>query len=290
MTVQSTHEIAGETPAQGASPAGAQAPGVKPAKPKSRRAASGSWQNAATFVLSIVLGIGIWQVAAMFSGPTILASPAETFTAAIELARDGRLWDSTYISLQRILIGWGIGVAVGVPIGILTGRIKIVSALLEPYIQFFRFIPPVALVTLAIAWFGMGEMSKVSLIFYTTVFIVIVNTQAGVFAIPDSKLRAAASLGANPRQILGHIVLPSTIPYIVTGARLAMGNSFLTIVAAEMVAAQEGLGSLIWTSRNFGRIDWIIVGIIMLGVIGFLCDLALRKAGTKMLKRYGVKA
>lgn len=280
MAVQSSEDIANKSSAPGTTP---------PATAKARKRSSGRWQNAGVFVAAIAIGIGIWQVAAMLSGPTVLASPVATFNALVELASDGRLFDSTYISLQRILIGWAIGVAVGVPIGILTGRVKIVSSLLEPYIQFFRFIPPVALVTLFIAWFGIGETSKVGLIIYTTIFIIIVNTQAGVFAIPDSKLRAAASLGAKPRQILTSIVFPSTIPHIITGARLAMGNSFLTIVAAEMVAAQEGLGYLIWNSRNFGRIDWILVGIIMLGVIGFLCDLALRKAGTKLLKRYGVK-
>ena len=105
----------------------------------------------------------------------------------------------------------------------------------------------------------------------------------------ESKLRAAQNLGASRRQILQSIVLPSTVPHIVTGARLAMGNSFLTIVSAEIVASQVGLGSLIWTSRNYGRIDWVFVGIITLGILGFVFDRVLRIVASRVLRRYGVK-
>jgi NitT/TauT family transport system permease protein len=193
------------------------------------------------------------------------------------------------MSLQRIIIGWALGVVVGAPLGILMARIPLVGSLLDPYIQFFRFVPPIAFVTLAIVWFGIGEASKVVLIFYTSVFIVVINTIAGVLSIEESKLRAASSLGASKRQILISVVLPASVPHIVTGARLAMGNSFLTIVSAEMVAAQTGLGSLIWTSRNFGRIDWILVGIITLGFIGFLCDLVIKILSRRLLAKYNVK-
>ncbi|MFJ8925236.1 ABC transporter permease [Streptomyces sp. NPDC102364] len=177
----------------------------------------------------------------------------------------------------------------GAPIGLLIGQIRIVRQLLEPYIEFFRFIPPVAFVTLAVVWLGIGESSKIVLIFYTAVFIVTLNTSAGVMAVNESKLRAAASLGASRRQILQRIVLPSTVPYILTGARLAMGNSFLTIVSAEIVASQVGLGSLIWTSRNYGRIDWVFVGIITLGVLGLVYDRVLRVIAVRVLHKYGAR-
>jgi NitT/TauT family transport system permease protein len=167
--------------------------------------------------------------------------------------------------------------------------VRWVRQLLDPYIEFFRFIPPIAFVTLAMVWLGIGESSKVVLIFYTTVFIITINTIAGVLSISDDTLRSAASLGASRRQLMGWVILPSTVPYIVTGARLAMGNSFLTIVSAEMVAANAGLGALIWQSRNFGRIDWIFVGIITLGALGFLFDRVLRLVASRLLTRYAVK-
>ncbi|MCX4911280.1 ABC transporter permease [Streptomyces sp. NBC_00878] len=241
------------------------------------------------YTLSVLVGIGVWQLLAMTYGSTLVASPRETLSAAEELARDGTLTNSVIASGRRILIGWGLGVLVGVPVGLLVGQIRIVRQFLEPYIEFFRFIPPIAFVTLAVVWLGIGESSKVVLIFYTAVFIVTLNTSAGVMAVSESKLRAAASLGASRWQILRGIVLPSTVPHIVTGARLAMGNSFLTIVSAEIVAAQVGLGSLIWTSRNYGRIDWVFVGIITLGILGFVFDRILRVVASRVLRRYGVK-
>ncbi|MFD3380424.1 MULTISPECIES: ABC transporter permease [unclassified Streptomyces] len=246
-------------------------------------------RTAGVYILSVLAGVGIWQLLAMKYGPSLVASPSQTLSAARELASDGTLTNSIIASSRRILIGWGLGVLVGVPVGLLVGQIKVVRQLLDPYIEFFRFIPPIAFVTLAVVWLGIGESSKVVLIFYTAVFIVTLNTSAGVMAVNESKLRAAASLGAGRRQILVGIVLPSTVPHIVTGARLAMGNSFLTIVSAEIVAAQVGLGSLIWTSRNYGRIDWVFVGIITLGILGFVFDRVLRIVASRVLLRYGVK-
>ncbi|MHA5047125.1 ABC transporter permease [Streptomyces sp. SD15] len=246
-------------------------------------------RKAGLYTVSVVVGIVIWQLVAMKYGSSLVASPRQTLAAARELAGDGTLFNSIVASSRRILIGWGLGLVVGVPVGLLVGQVPVMRQLLEPYIEFFRFIPPVAFVTLAVVWLGIGESSKVVLIFYTAVFLVAVNTIAGVVAVNESKLRAAASLGAGRRQIVRNIVLPSTVPHIVTGARLALGNSFLTIVSAEIVAAQVGLGSLIWTSRNYGRIDWVFVGIITLGILGFVFDRVLRVVATRGLRRYGVK-
>ncbi|MFH8484036.1 ABC transporter permease [Streptomyces longisporoflavus] len=241
------------------------------------------------YALAVLVGLGVWQLVAMKYGPSLVASPQQTLSAARELAADGTLGNSVIASSRRILIGWGLGVVVGAPVGLLIGQIRIVRQLLEPYIEFFRFIPPVAFVTLAVVWLGIGETSKVVLIFYTAVFIVTLNTSAGVMAVNESKLRAAASLGASRRQILQRVVLPSTVPHVLTGARLAMGNSFLTIVSAEIVAAQVGLGSLIWTSRNYGRIDWVFVGIITLGILGLVYDRILRVIAMRVLHKYGAK-
>ncbi|MGW2327663.1 ABC transporter permease [Streptomyces sp. NPDC001700] len=256
---------------------------------RQRRATVVRLRTAGLYAVSVLAGVAVWQLLAATYGSALVASPSQTLSAARELAADGTLFNSVVASGRRILIGWGLGLAVGVPVGLLIGQIPLVRHLLDPYIEFFRFIPPVAFVTLAVVWLGIGESSKVVLIFYTSVFIVTLNTSAGVMAVNESKLRAAASLGANRRQILRSVVLPSTVPHIVTGARLAMGNSFLTIVSAEIVASQVGLGSLIWTSRNYGRIDWVFVGIITLGILGFVYDRVLRVVASRALSRYGVK-
>jgi NitT/TauT family transport system permease protein len=256
---------------------------------KTRGAAVGRLRTPVLYAVSIAIGLAVWQLVAMRYGSSLVASPADTAVAAKDLAVDGTLLNSVIASSRRILIGWGLGLVVGAPIGLLMGRIRVIRQLLDPYIEFFRFIPPIAFVTLAVVWLGIGESSKVVLIFYTSVFVVTLNTIAGVLSINESKLRAAASLGANRWQVLRSIVLPATVPHIVTGARLAMGNRFLTIVSAEIVAADVGLGALIWKSRNYGRIDWVFVGIITLGVLGFVYDRILRLLASRLLRRYAVK-
>lgn len=247
------------------------------------------WRAAATYAVSLGAGLLVWELASRQYATVFLPSPGETWEGAKDLWENGRIFSSMGASAQRIAIGWSLGVALGVPVGLLMGQLAIVRRLLDPYIEFFRFIPPIAFVTLAIIWLGVGEASKVVLIFYTTVFIITINTIAGVLAVDESKLRAAASLGAGRGRTLVSVVFPSTVPYIVTGSRLAMGNSFLTIVSAEIVAAREGLGALIWTSRNFSRTDWVFVGIILLGIMGFCFDRVLRIAAKRLLGRYAVK-
>jgi ABC-type nitrate/sulfonate/bicarbonate transport system permease component len=239
-------------------------------------------------LISIAAGLAVWQLASLRVPPLFLPSPLETWEGFLELLDDGTLGTSILASGARILVGWGLGVAVGVPLGIFMGYFRWVRRLFDPYIEFFRFIPPIAFVTLAVIWLGPGEASKVALIFYTTVFIVTLNTIAGTVSVPELRLRAAASLGADPLTTLRTVIVPSTVPYMVTGARLAMGNSFLTIVSAEIVAAQEGLGALIWNARNYSRTEWVFVGIITLGLLGFLFDRILRIAARTLLRRYGV--
>ena len=239
-------------------------------------------------LVSIVAGLAAWQLASLRVPPLFLPSPLDTWQGFLELLDDGTLGTSILASSARILVGWSLGVVVGVPLGIFMGYFRWVRRLFDPYIEFFRFIPPIAFVTLAVIWLGPGEASKVALIFYTTVFIVTLNTIAGTVSVPELRLRAAASLGAGPLTTLRTVIVPSTVPYMVTGARLAMGNSFLTIVSAEIVAAQEGLGALIWNARNYSRTEWVFVGIITLGLLGFVFDRILRIAARTLLKRYGV--
>ncbi|WP_416562402.1 ABC transporter permease [Nocardia testacea] len=253
------------------------------------RNGSGILRTGALWIASALIGLAVWSFLAWWYGPATIASPGEVWEAAGELADSGVLWTSVVASGQRILLGWSLGVVVGAPIGILMGRFNLVRQLLDPYIEFFRFIPPIAFVTLAVVWFGIGETSKVVLIFYTSVFIVTVSTIAATVSISENKLQAATNLGAGRLQIMQTVVLPSSVPGIVTGARLAMGNSFLTIVSAEIVASEHGLGSMIWQARNYGRIDWTFVGIIVLGIMGFVFDRVLRLVSARFLGRYGVK-
>jgi NitT/TauT family transport system permease protein len=160
---------------------------------------------------------------------------------------------------------------------------------MDPYVEFFRFIPPIAFVTLAVIWFGLGETSKIVLIVYTTLFMVAINTMIGVLGVEPDKRFAALCLGASKVQVFFHVVIPAVIPDIVTGMKIAMGNSFMTVVSAEMVAAKSGIGFLIFNSRLFLLTEWIFVGIITLGLMGFITDRALRLLVSTLLKHYDVR-
>ena len=215
----------------------------------------------------------LWHVASVYLLNSVLfPPPLRVIAKAVELAEDGTLWSNASVSLQRIALGFLFGSLLGVPLGLAIGSFAIVRRLLEPYTEFLRFIPATALITVAVIWFGIGEGSKVFLIIYTTIFIVIINTAAGVSAVAPNKIRAARSLGASRAQVFFFVALPATLPYILTGMRLAMGNSFVTIIAAELVAANAGLGKMIWDARLYMLVDQIFVALLVLGLLGFTAD------------------
>ena len=215
----------------------------------------------------------IWQLTSIYLvGSVLFPPPTVVLRKGLLLARNGILFEHLWASLQRILAGFVAGSLLGIPIGLAMGSFRPVRKLLEPYTEFLRFIPSVAMITVAVIWFGIGEASKVFLIIYTTIFIVILNTAAGVSAIAPNKIRAAESLGATQAQIFLHVALPATVPYILTGMRLAMANSFTTIVAAELIAANDGLGKMLWDGRLFMLVDEIFVSLVTLGFLGFATD------------------
>jgi ABC-type nitrate/sulfonate/bicarbonate transport system permease component len=215
----------------------------------------------------------LWHVASAYLLNSVLfPPPLRVIAKAVELAEEGTLWSNASVSLRRIALGFLFGSLLGVPLGLAIGSFAIVRRLLEPYTEFLRFIPATALITVAVIWFGIGEGSKVFLIIYTTIFIVIINTAAGVSAVAPNKIRAARSLGASRAQVFFFVALPATLPYILTGMRLAMGNSFVTIIAAELVAANAGLGKMIWDARLYMLVDQIFVALLVLGLLGFTAD------------------
>src|SRR5216683_7810795 len=215
----------------------------------------------------------IWHAASAWLLNSVLFPPPwQVFVKAVELTREGVLGENAAVSLRRIFLGFAGGSLIGIPVGLAIGSFRIVRQLLEPYTEFLRFIPATALITIAVIWFGIGEGSKVFLIIYTTVFIVIINTAAGVAAVAPNKIRAARSLGASRAQVFFFVALPATVPYILTGMRLAMANSFVTIIAAELVAANSGLGKMIWDSRMYMLVDQIFVALLVLGLLGFTTD------------------
>jgi ABC-type nitrate/sulfonate/bicarbonate transport system permease component len=233
----------------------------------------GSLARLSGYIVGFASLFALWHLASVYLLNSVLFPPPGRVVAkAIELGKDGTLWENAGISLQRIGLGFCFGSLIGVPLGMAIGSFGLVRRILEPYTEFLRFIPATALITVAVIWFGIGEGSKVFLIIYTTVFIVIINTAAGVSAIAPNKIRAARALGASRAQVVRYVALPATVPYILTGMRLAMGNSFVTIIAAELVAANAGLGKMIWDARLYMLVDQIFVALLVLGLLGFTAD------------------
>jgi NitT/TauT family transport system permease protein len=259
---------------------------ARPQSPPAGRAAAEFLAPILPYLVSFALMIAVWELVAIYFASPLFPGPWPVARKAVELIADGTLLTNTLASLSRIMSGFLLGTALGVPVGLLIGSFPLCRRLIEPWTEFLRFIPATAMITTAVIWFGIGEGSKIFLLVYTTIFIVILNTAAGVAAIAPNKLRAAQALGANRRQIFFLVALPATVPYILTGMRMAMANSFTTIVAAEMVSAEDGLGVMIWNGRLFMLIDDIFVALVTLGLLGFLADRLFRFGIYRFARRY----
>jgi ABC-type nitrate/sulfonate/bicarbonate transport system permease component len=238
--------------------------------------------------LAVLTAVTIWSIGSAFSSPFFFPSPLAVCTSLAELTASGVLPHAIAISYFRILLGWAIGCAVAVPLAIVAGRITLVRQMVEPFFNFFRFIPPIAFLGVAILWFGIGEESKVAIIIYTSLFTVFMNTMAGAASVDESPSRAALCLGATRRQVLLRVVLPATVPAILVGMRIGMGFSFMTVVAAEMIAANEGVGFLIYNARLFLKTANAFAGILTLGAMGLLADMLFRRVARRLFPKHAL--
>ena len=245
-------------------------------------------QGILSVITAWLLLLAVWQIGSLFYSDDFLPGPVTTFAEAGNLVTSGRLINDIFVSMVRVLKGWFLGIAFAIPMGVCIGNFKKFSFVFDPLLNFFRFVPAIGLITLFLLWFGVGEKSKVALIFYAVIFPVMLNTISGVRTVDKTLIEAAASLGASDIKILFKVVLPSAVPNIFTGVRLGLSSAIICIVAAEMLSASEGLGYLIYTSRLYYKSDWIFIGIFTLGVIGFLADRLLQFIGKKFLSKYGV--
>jgi ABC-type nitrate/sulfonate/bicarbonate transport system permease component len=182
------------------------------------------------------------------------------------------IYDHIAASLIRTLIGFCAAAIVGIPFGLLVGRMKLLEAAFVPWFAFLRPIPAIAFVPLVILWFGIGEFSKISVIFFSSFLYITVSTIAGVKSVPVQLLRAGYSLGAVDQKLFLHVILPAALPQIMVGLRLGSAISWTLVVAAELVAAQRGLGYMIMDASTFFRVKDVYVGLILIGVIGFLLE------------------
>ena len=230
--------------------------------------------------VSVVAGIGIWWALAL-SGFDIPAPP-EVLKRYGELIADGTLAADIVASLTRVLAGFVLGVALAVPVGFLMGWYGPVRGLVEPWIQFFRTIPPLAIIPLAIVLMGIGETPKIFVIFLASFLACVIATFQGVVNVDKTLINAARVLGANDRVIFARVVVPASTPFILVGMRVGLGSSWATLVAAELIAAQQGLGYRMQSAQLYYDLPTIFVGLITIGVLGLLMDRLLLLAETKL--------
>jgi len=239
------------------------------------------------FGASIVIAFAAWQFLSSFVfNPFLIPPPLVVFETAVPMVKSGEIFQHVAISLARVGVGFVTGSAAGIVLGVLLGRIRLVNDLLDPVIELLRYLSPTAMIPIAVIWFGIGETSKYFLIFWGTFFIVLINTTAGVMRAPIIRQRAAECLGANQLQIFLLVVIPSAAPYIVTGMRIAMASSFMSIIPAEILAADSGIGYLLQMSSILLQTNRIFVALLTICVIGFIFDRLFRMAVDRMLSRY----
>ena len=217
-----------------------------------------------------------WHVVAVYVVASVLfPPPTAVLLRAIALWQDGTLQENIGVSLRRIVIGFVAGSVLGIPVGLVIGSFPLARKLLEPWTEFLRFIPSVAMITVAVIWFGIGETSKITLLFLAALPVSAVAARDGVRNVSIVRVQAAQSLGASRWQIFRYVIFPSALAEIFTGARLAIGAVYGTLIAAEIIAGTSGIGWLILDAGRFLRSDYVFVGIFIIDLLGILLDRAL---------------
>jgi len=229
--------------------------------------------------------IAIWYAIA-YSGlinPSLVPTPHRVAARFWELLTTARLPVDILMSTQRVLIGVLLGTAVAVPAGFVLGWYRQVRLFIDPLMNFFRALPPIALIPLVIVYFGIGEIAKVVILFYASFFAGVIVMYEGIAQISPLYVRVARTLGATDLEIFAKVIVPLTVPHILTALRVALGVAWATLVASELIAAQQGLGALIQNASAYFLLDVIHVGIICIGLIALLMDLALRRASARLV-------
>ena len=214
--------------------------------------------------------------------PALVPAPHAVFAKFLELSK-GRLWLDVLMSTQRVFIGVTLGVAFAVPVGFCLGWYKGLRGFMDPVINFFRALPPIALIPLVIVYFGIGEAAKTVILFYASFFAGVIVMYEGIAQISPIFIKVARTLGATDFEIFRKVIVPLTIPHILTAIRVALGVAWATLVASELIAAQRGLGALIQNAASFFQLDIIYVGIICIGLIALIMDMILRKITARLL-------
>ncbi|WP_457922284.1 taurine ABC transporter permease TauC [Pseudomonas syringae] len=243
--------------------------------------------------LTLVTLLALWWAvtAGGWIEPLFLPPPADVLGKGWLLMTkgymDSTLWQHLGASLQRIGLALGAATLTAIPVGIAIGQNRIARGIFDPLIEFYRPIPPLAYLPLIVIWFGIGEFSKVLLIYLAIFAPIAIATATGVRTVDPARVRAAQSLGATRWQLIRHVIVPSALPDILTGIRIGLGVGWSTLVAAELIAATSGLGFIVQSAAQFLVTDVVVLGILVIAIIAFAMELGLRALQRKLVPWHG---
>ncbi|CAN5486819.1 ABC transporter permease subunit [soil metagenome] len=242
----------------------------------------GEGNSAGISVLTVIVLIAVWFGVTNLGlvKPLFLPTPQAVFQQFYEYltgqANDKPLWQHFLASMLRVFSAFLLACVTAIPIGIAMGMSRVVRGIFDPPLEFYRPLPPLAYLPLIIIWFGIDEVPKVLLIFLSCFAPLALAARSGMRSASPEQINAAYSMGASYLQVIRHVILPAAMPDILIGMRIAIGFGWTTLVAAEMVAANVGLGQMVLNASNFLRTDIVIMGIVVIGVVAYLFDLLMR--------------
>lgn len=224
-------------------------------------------------VVSIFLGFLLWFLASLSPKvASFLSTPAAVWKITIERIQGGYYFVDVWASLKRVLSGYALGMVFAIPAGFLMGWYRAVRSLSNAWLQFFRTIPPIATIPIMVVAFGTGEQSKIAIIFFAVFLTSTITIYQGIMETDRTLVKAAYTFGARDSDLFMFVTLPASFPYILVAARIALAGSFTTLIAAEMTAATVGLGARIQIASGAARMDMVMMGIISIGILGFVFD------------------
>ncbi|MCW2309909.1 ABC transporter permease subunit [Rhodobium gokarnense] len=263
--------------------------GAGPVQPGESYGAPGSGRSLSISIVTAILILGLWWVASNYEWvkPLFLPTPESVFHRFISISQEpfsgGTLWDHTSQSLMRVFSAFFLACITAIPVGLAMGINRIARGIFDPPIEFYRPIPPLAYLPLTIIWLGIDESQKISLIFLAIFAPMALAARAGVRSVQIEQIHAAYSMGASRFQVIWHVIFKAALPEILTGMRIGIGFGWTTLVAAEMVAAQVGLGHMVLDAAEFLVTEVVFMGIIVIGAIAYIFDLMMRLVEKKLV-------